>query len=97
MVYAVVAKPKGFVRRGRFEIINEILTLCKTPTQKTHILYKCNLSYDQIQKYLSFLVENNLLTFFENEGKSFYRTTELGENFLEEHQRVVYFLNKSKR
>ena len=88
----MVAKPKAFVRRGRFEIISEILTLCRTPTQKTHVLYKCNLSYDQLQKYLRFLVENDLLAPFEKEGKSFYKTTKRGENFLEEHQSLVRFL-----
>ena len=93
----MVAKPRAFVRRGRFEIINEILTLCRTPTQKTHILYKCNLSYDQLQKYLGFLIENDLLTFFEKGGKSFYKTAKHGENFLDEHRNLVRFLGKTKR
>jgi len=86
---------KTFSRRGRFEIINEVLSLCCTPTQKTHILYKCNLSYEQLKKYLDFLVSNNLLASFERDGKDFYQITENGKRFIEEHERLKSsFLSK---
>jgi len=85
---------KTFLRRGRFEIINEILLLCRTPTRKTRILYKCNLSYEQLKKYLDFLVSNNLLKSFERDGKDFYEITENGRRFIEEHERLSKFLGK---
>ncbi len=86
---------KSFVRRGRFEIVNEILTLCKAPTQKTHILYKCNLSYDQVRKYLDFLVSNNLLKSLSEGGRNYYQTTKKGRKFTEEHKRLSRFLSES--
>jgi len=92
----VGAVSRGFVRRGRFEIVNEILTLCKTPTQKTHILYKCNLSYDQVRKYLDFLVSNNLLKSFSEDGRNYFQTTEKGRRFTEEHKRLGRFLGKGE-
>jgi len=91
----VGAVAKGFVRRGRFEIVNEILTLCKAPTQKTHILYKCNLSYDQVRKYLDFLVSNNLLESFSKDGRNYFQTTKKGRKFTEEHKRLGRFLGES--
>jgi predicted transcriptional regulator len=86
---------KSFVRRGRFEIVNEILTLCKEPTQKTHILYRCNLSYDQVRKYLDFLISNNLLEPFSKDGRNYFQTTKKGRKFTEEHKKLGRFLGES--
>lgn len=83
---------KSFVRRGRLEIINEILSLCRRPTYKTHILYKCNLSFEQLNKYLDFLVSNDLLTSSLHNGKELYKITEKGEIFIKDYQRLGSFL-----
>jgi len=85
---------KTFLRRGRFEIISEILSLCRTPTQKTHILYKCNLSFEQLKKYLDFLVSNDLLTLFSEDGKELYQITENGRRFLEGYEHLKRQLDK---
>lgn len=83
---------KKFVRRGRFEIMNEILTTCITSAQKTHILYKCNLSFDQLNKYLNLLVSLNLLAFVSKDGKVLYKTTEKGNELTKGYKRLGRFL-----
>ena len=48
-------------RRSELDIIAKILTLSKKGAKKTNILYKCNLSYTQIQDYLPFLIDKEVL------------------------------------
>lgn len=91
-ILTVYAVAKKFVRRGRFEIANEILSLCHTPSQKTHILYKCNLSFEQLEKYLDYLISNNLLESFSKDGKVFYRLTGNGRRFIKKYKRLNRFL-----
>jgi len=87
---------EAFVKRGRLEIIYEILSICRKPTNKTSILYKCNLSYNQLQKYLSYLLSQNLLKSFKGERKQFYQVTEKGKDFLDEYEQLNTFLEKEK-
>ena len=82
-----------FVKRGHFEIIREILELSRKPAKKTSILYKCNLSFSQLQKYLDFIISRNLLTNLKNDGKITYMITEKGNKFLEEYERLNNLLN----
>ena len=50
-------------RRSTVEIIHEILSLCdKGGINKTAIMYRSNLSYDQLRKYLTMLSEEELIT-----------------------------------
>lgn len=38
--------------RGKLEIIADVVELCTSGIKKTHIMYKGNLSFDQINRYL---------------------------------------------
>ena len=73
-------------RRSELDIIGEILVLSKKGAKKTEILYQANLSYMQLQKYLPFLVEKNILEkhVVKNNGYShnLYKTTEKGLDLL---------------
>jgi len=82
-----------FAKRGRLEIIREILTISRKPAKKTFILYRCNLSYSQLQKYLNYIISRNLLTNSKNDGKTFYIITEKGNEFLEEYERINNLLD----
>ena len=75
-------------KRGRLEIVQEILAISRKSTRKTRILYGCNLSYNLIQKYLEYVTSNNLLTNFKNNDHTFYLTTEKGIQFLKEYKRL---------
>ena len=48
-------------RRSEIEIIGKLIDLSKDGARKTDLLYKANLSYSQLQSYLTFLIERNIL------------------------------------
>lgn len=69
------------VRRISIEIMAEILNLCQKPQCKTRILYKTNLSYDMLLKYLEKLQALRMLEV--HHSKTVYLTTEKGFRFLD--------------
>jgi len=65
-------------KRGRFEIMAEILLYCNQQKGKTKIMYKTNLNYTQLKKHLRSLTSKGLLD--ANTDK--YFTTQKGQRFL---------------
>jgi predicted transcriptional regulator len=51
--------------RSRTEIVSSILDAANGGTTKTKIMYIAFLSYNQLNEYLSILIENNLLEYLE--------------------------------
>ena len=47
--------------RSRTEIVRNILDAANGGISKTKIMYTAFLSYNQVQEYLSVLIENNLI------------------------------------
>ena len=83
-----------FAHRGRLEIMFNILSMCRanSNTRKTRIMYKSNLSYSQLQRYLAFLVSMGLLE-KENVGDAeFFKLTEKGDEFLKEYLQIKKLL-----
>jgi predicted transcriptional regulator len=75
--------------RSRLEIISLILDIATRNdgvTQKK-ISYRAYLSYEHLKKYLTLLQENELINYYEQEGKV-YRTTEKGMHFLDLYARL---------
>lgn len=73
--------------RSRIDIIASILQASESRARKTHVMYKCNLSFAQLQVYLNFLVERNLLKMApaktrEDNGIETYETTAKGKAFV---------------
>ena len=64
-------------KRSRLETIYTILTLALSGIRKTHIMYRANLSHQQLNKYLNLLLEKELLDIQESR----YFTTERGHAF----------------
>ena len=71
--------------RGKIQIIADIIDLCTSSIRKTHIMYKGNLSYEQINRYLAELLIKNLLEQNIEDGVAVYRTTEKGRSYLNYH------------
>jgi predicted transcriptional regulator len=67
------------VKRGRLEIIAEILLFCDQHKAKTSIMYNTNLNYAQLESHLRFLISLGLLV--RSEGR--YLTSAKGYRFLE--------------
>ena len=68
-------------RRTKFETMVDILRVSRQGALKTQIVYRANLNYNRVDRYLRFLERNGLL---EREGSG-YITTEKGEAFLREY------------
>jgi predicted transcriptional regulator len=72
--------------RSRTEIVGNILDAANGGATKTKIMYKAFLSYNQLNEYLSVLIENNLIEYLE--GTKTFKTTEKGLNFLKMHNEM---------
>jgi len=83
-----------FAHRGRLEIMSAILSMCNanSNTRKTRIMYKSNLSYSQLQRYLAFLVSMGLLEKENVGGTEFFKLTKKGDDFLKEYQQIKRLL-----
>ena len=85
-------------RRSKIEIIGEILELSHDGAGVTEILYRGNLSYSQLQSYLSFLVEKKILVenMVDNGNggtRRFYTITRVGLELLGDIHRVLAHLS----
>ncbi|HZW54800.1 MAG TPA: winged helix-turn-helix domain-containing protein [Nitrososphaerales archaeon] len=78
--------------RSRLEIVYDIISAARHPAKKTHLMYKSNLSFKQLDLYLSSLLENGLVEerFDEEEGRT-YCVTRAGMNFIEIFERLEAF------
>jgi len=81
-------------RRDKLDIIAEILAIAKDGLLKTQIMYRANLSFAQLNEYLDFLNEINLLEVEKENRKKVYRTTEKGERYLQKYDDISYILGK---
>jgi predicted transcriptional regulator len=71
-------------RRGGLEIIADILLVAREGEKKTQIVYKANLNFKRVGKYLPYLVDKGLIENRDNE----YKTTERGKEFLKDYRRL---------
>ena len=75
--------------RGRLDIIAHILASAGSGVRKTAIMYKCNLSFRQLEVYLKFLERKALLRTFlrrESSRQRVFETTERGMDFLKAYR-----------
>jgi len=76
--------------RSRTEIVGSILDAANGGTTKTKIMYFAFLSYNQLNEYLSLLIENDLVEYLE--GTKTFKTTEKGLNLLKIHNEMAELL-----
>jgi predicted transcriptional regulator len=84
-------------RRNRIYIIAEILTIAKEGSLKTQIMYRANLSFAQLNEYLSFLTTMYLLKIHNENGKKIYRTTAKGNKYLEKYKDIANLLGNNEK
>jgi predicted transcriptional regulator len=71
-------------RRGEVQILIDILTLSLKGVKATHLMYKSNLSYSTLRKYLSAALKQNLVKKVCNDdGSVVYYITDKGKLILE--------------
>jgi predicted transcriptional regulator len=74
--------------RDRIDIVSHVLEVANVggDTTKTRIMYKANLSHDQLKEYLTVLTERDLLSY--DLPSHTFKTTEKGLRFLEIYNRM---------
>ena len=72
--------------RSRTEIVAMILEAANGGETKTKIMYFAFLSYNQLNEYLTSLIENNLIEYLDGGNK--FKTTEKGLFFLKMHNEM---------
>lgn len=74
-----------FHRRGKLEIIHDILhVVAITPQKRTHIMYKTNTGHKQLVEYLDYLQLHNLI----KKDGSYYEISKEGESVLWQIQQL---------
>ena len=71
-------------RRGRLEVIEDILKVADTPNgaNKTKLVYMSNLNFNRLTVFLNFLLEKDFME--KNEDESRYMITPKGRDFLKQ-------------
>ncbi len=81
--------------RGKIQIMGDVLALGTSGIKKTHIMYRANLSYEQVHLYLGELIAKRLIAQDVSSADGIvYRTTEKGREFLQYYTRLTEFLEE---
>ncbi|MEM2995108.1 MAG: winged helix-turn-helix domain-containing protein [Candidatus Bathyarchaeia archaeon] len=84
----------GRHRRGEIQILMDILTLSLKGVKATHLMYKANLSYSTLRRYLSAALKQNLIRkVCGDDGSVVYYITDKGKLLLERLKEVKYVLH----
>ena len=82
-------------RRSAVEVVYDILSTCDNGgINKTAVMYRCNLSYDQLRRYLSVLCDERLV--LEN-GERLFEITPAGQKALRRMSVAVKTLRDLRR
>jgi predicted transcriptional regulator len=93
----IIDRPGNSIkRRDRLGIIAEILEIAKDGTFKTPIMYKANLSFAQLNEYLSFLLEKKLVKVVVKNKGTIYETTPKGLKYLQSYGQIKDILRKKE-
>lgn len=90
-----VSEKLSLLHRSRIDIIANILRVSDGGSKKTHIMYKCNLSFRQLHAYLNLLIDRKLLRKVEKKESSrqeLYQTTPKGKAFLQAYKNIKKLL-----
>jgi len=75
------------MRRNDLDICADILKVSKAGAKKTHIVYRANLNFMIVKKYLSRLIDNGFL--MDRSENGVFVTTDRGSDFLEQYARLT--------
>ncbi len=94
----LVQREKGVSlnHRGRLDIMANILNTASNGAKKTQLMYRCNLSFKQMEIYLSMLTAKKLLSRHVYNGTKdviVYETTDRGLSFLQVYRTLNALLS----
>lgn len=77
------------MKRGKIDVMKNILDSIKGPTRKTKIMYKANLSYRMVNAYLGLMSSIGLIILEKNGGNyTSYNITPKGQKFLTKYSEL---------
>ena len=74
----------------------EIMEIAKGSQLKTRIMYRANLSFSQVNEYLSFMTEMKFLKVQTVDGQKFYETTDKGALYIENYMEMTSLLKSQE-
>jgi predicted transcriptional regulator len=80
-------------RREKLVIMAEIVGIAQKGASKTHIMFRANLSFTQLNLYLPFLSHKGLLEKSLNDERVVYKTTKKGLDFSLKLREVMDLIN----
>lgn len=83
--------------RGKIQIMGDVLSLATSGIKKTHIMYRANLSYEQVYLYLEELISKGLIIQDVSTDGVMYRITEKGREFLSDYMHITELLEEGKQ
>jgi len=83
-------------RRDQLSVVASIIETARLGTLKTPIMYKANLSFTQLDFYVTYLLRKGLIARY-FEGHDMYITTKKGLKFLQQYRELIKLLDESKK
>ena len=82
------------IRRSRLEIFVNILksVLAERAITKTRMMYRANVSFRQLQRYIPLLLQLDLIKETKQDDMLMYEITEKGKLFLESYGKTKVFV-----
>jgi predicted transcriptional regulator len=82
----------GSAHRSQYSITEEVLNLANNGTIKSNFMYKCNLSFKQLKKYLAIFMQNDLIETKTDKENTSFQTTDKGKIFAQSHGLIRYLM-----
>jgi predicted transcriptional regulator len=82
-------------RRDQISIIANILDKARGGARKTQIMYAANLSYTQLNEYITFLLEQGLIRLHKVDKKEIYIATVRGVLFAQMYSELLDMIKTS--
>jgi len=64
------------------DVVADILDVARRRIMKTHLMLHCSMNFTQLEKYLDFILEAELLTVENNGPHLIFKTSRKGKSFL---------------
>jgi len=81
-----VRRRLGDSRRSSLDVIADILDTSRDGVKKTHLMYHCNMSFTQLERYLNLILKTRLVVIEDDGPKLFFKTSGKGRRFLKSYQ-----------
>lgn len=78
-------------RRSEIEISADILRIALEGAKKSHIVYRANLNFEVVKKYLKLLFDSGLIG-LNTDDKRLFQTTPKGKDYLNQYRNLTKFM-----